>query len=147
MWTLSIFGDNVEDRMGSVRFVLFYLVCGLAAGVLHLLTNPNSAVPAIGASGAIAGILAAYLVLYPFSRILCLIPIFFIPLFLELPAFLFILIWFWTQFYSGTLSLLAPGHGGGIAWWAHVGGFLAGILLLKYFVPRPRPRRRLLTGA
>jgi membrane associated rhomboid family serine protease len=144
MWALWIFGDNVEDRMGSIRFSVFYLVCGLAAGVVHLVTNPTSPVPAIGASGAIAGVLAAYFVLYPFARLICMVPVFIFPLFIELPAFLFILVWLVSQLHSGTLSLLEPGRGGGIAWWAHIGGFLAGIALHRLFLARRRARGRLL---
>jgi membrane associated rhomboid family serine protease len=136
MWTLWIFGDNVEDRMGPVRFFIFYLLCGIAASIVHLATNASSTVPAIGASGAIAGVLAAYVAMYPFGRILCIIPIFFYPLFVEVPAVFFIFVWFLSQFLSGTLSLLAPTEGGGIAWWAHVGGFLVGLFIYRLFVVR-----------
>jgi len=143
MWTLWIFGDNVEDRMGPVRFVLFYLLCGLIAGAIHTVTNASSTLPVIGASGAIAGVLAAYSVLFPLARIVCLVPIFFFPLFIEIHAFLFVLIWFSLQFLSGTFSLLEPGQVGGIAWWAHIGGFGAGLLLYRLFLIRQRPRRKL----
>ncbi len=142
MWTLGIFGNNVEDRMGMARFIVFYILCGVASGVVHTLTNFGSTVPAIGASGAIAGVLAAYLVLYPTARILCVFPILFIPLFFELPAVVFIALWYLMQLYSGTLSLFSPGEGGGIAWWAHIGGFITGLVLLPYFVgPKPPERR------
>jgi membrane associated rhomboid family serine protease len=140
---LWIFGDNVEDRMGPVRFVLFYLLCGLIAGAIHTVTNASSTLPVIGASGAIAGVLAAYSVLFPLARIVCLVPIFFFPLFIEIHAFLFVLIWFSLQFLSGTFSLLEPGQVGGIAWWAHIGGFGAGLLLYRLFLIRQRPRRKL----
>ena len=141
MWTLWIFGDNVEDRMGFFRFLLFYLLCGVFSGFVHTVTNFGSPVPAIGASGAIAGVLAAYWLMYPFARVICLVPIFFIPLFIPIPAFIFVLFWFIMQFFSGTLSLLSPGHGGGIAWWAHIGGFLGGLAIHKWFVKyQPPPR-------
>jgi membrane associated rhomboid family serine protease len=143
MWTLWIFGDNVEDRMGPVRFILYYLLCGIVAGVIHTATNFSSEMPVIGASGAVAGVLAAYLVLYPLARIICLIPIFFFPLFIEVHAFIFITIWFFSQFLNGTLSLLAAGRVGGIAWWAHVGGFVFGLLTFRLFLARRPPRRPL----
>lgn len=141
MWTLWIFGDNVEDRMGPVRFLLFYLFCGLVAGVAHTLTNANSTIPVIGASGAISGVLGAYFLLFPVSRILCVIPVFFYPLVVQIPAFLYILFWFGSQLFSGALSLLEPGQVGGIAWWAHIGGFVAGVLTFRLFVVRQPPRR------
>ena len=134
MWSLYIFGDNVEDRLGPARYLLFYLLCGWASGLSHLVTNLYSQIPTIGASGAIAGVMGAYLVLYPSSRILTLIPIFFIPYFIEVPAYLFLGLWFILQFIS------AAGSGGqttGVAWWAHIGGFVFGIVLLKLFVKTP----------
>ena len=143
MWTLWIFGDNVEDRMGSVRFLVFYLLCGLAAGLTHLLTNVHSTVPTVGASGAISGVLAAYLLLYPLSRIIVMMPLLFWPLFFEMPAFFYMALWFLVQLFSGTLSLVAPGAAGGVAWWAHIGGFVAGLVLCPAFVVRRKRRRRL----
>ena len=136
MWFLWIFGDNVEDRMGHGRFLLFYLLCGVLAGMAHLLTNPSSTVPAFGASGAIAGVLGAYLLFFPRARVLVLFPIVIWPLFFVLPASLYLGIWFVMQFFSGTFSLLAPSHGGGVAWWAHIGGFLAGLTLAPFFIPK-----------
>ena len=136
MWALWIFGDNVEDRMGTMRFLFFYLLCGLAGGIVHLLVNPDSTIPAVGASGAIAGVLGAYLVLFPFARVIVLLPILFFPLFFELPAVLFIGFWALSQLFSGTLSLAYQGNIGGVAWWGHVGGFAAGILLQFFFVKR-----------
>jgi membrane associated rhomboid family serine protease len=135
MWCLYIFGDNVEDRLGSIRYLLFYILCGLASGLFHLFINWHSKVPTIGASGAIAGVMGAYLLLYPKSKILTLIPIFFIPYFLELRAFFFIGIWFMLQFISaaGSSSQL-----GGVAWWAHIGGFIFGIIFLKIFLKIPQ---------
>lgn len=145
MWILWIFGDNVEDRMGPMRFTGFYVSTGLAAAVLHLLTNASSKIPVVGASGAIAGVLGAYFVLYPLSRVVTVIPIFLFPLIVEIPAFAFLLFWFWIQFYSGALSLATPETAGGVAWWAHVGGFAAGFLLHRAFInpriPPPPPRR------
>jgi membrane associated rhomboid family serine protease len=140
MWVLAIFGDNVEDRMGPLRFVLFYLLCGLAAGVLHVFLNPNSTVPAVGASGAIAGVMAAYFVLFPRARIVAMFPILIFPIFFELPAFVYLGLWFLTQFFGGALAIASPRAAGGIAFWAHVGGFLTGLLTFWIFLRRPRPR-------
>ncbi|MBU0996053.1 MAG: rhomboid family intramembrane serine protease [Proteobacteria bacterium] len=128
MWSLYIFGDNVEDHFGSIRYLAFYLLCGIGSGLFHLFLNIHANVPTIGASGAIAGVMGAYLILYPRSRILTLIPIIIIPWFIEIPAFFFLGFWFLMQFINATGS---DAMGGGIAWWAHIGGFLCGILLLK----------------
>ena len=141
MWMLWIFGDNVEDRIGSARFVLFYVACGLLAGGLHIATYPASEVPTIGASGAIAGVLGAYFLLFPGARVLTVFPILFYPVFLVLPAIVFLGLWFGLQFWSGTLALSAQAPSDGIAWWAHVGGFLAGIVLLGVFA-KPKDLRR-----
>jgi membrane associated rhomboid family serine protease len=138
MWTLWIFGDNVEDRMGPFRFTLFYLLCGLVAAVVHYATNRDSDVPTVGASGAIAGVLGAYFVLYPRSQIVVMVPIFFYPVFFEVPAVMYLLFWALSQLFSGALALAGPVEVGGVAWWAHVGGFAAGLLLHPLFV---RPRR------
>jgi membrane associated rhomboid family serine protease len=143
MWTLWIFGDNVEDRMGPFRFTLFYLLCGLIAAVVHYATNRDSAVPTVGASGAIAGVLGAYFVLYPRSQIVVMVPIFFYPLFFEVPAVTYLLFWALSQLFSGALALAGPVEVGGIAWWAHVGGFAAGLLLHPLFVQPRRSIRRL----
>lgn len=140
LWTLAIFGDNVEDRMGPLRFLVFYLVCGILAGVVHVYFNPDSPVPTIGASGAISGVMGAYFVLYPRARIVTLIPILFYPLFVELPAFVFLGLWFASQLLSGTASMVEPEAAGGIAFLAHVGGFVAGVLLHWLFVRPSRPR-------
>ncbi|HYR44024.1 MAG TPA: rhomboid family intramembrane serine protease [Terriglobia bacterium] len=142
MWTLWIFGDNVEDRMGPLRFSFFYLLCGVAAGLVHSFTNPNSTVPTVGASGAIAGVLGAYLFLFPFSRVIVVFPVFFYPLFFELPAVLYLGLWAITQVFSGAISLAAPESVGGIAWWAHVGGFTTGSILHFLFVKRGRDYRQ-----
>lgn len=135
MWSLYLFGDNVEDRVGHLRYLVFYLLCGLAAGVTHLLTNLNSPVPTIGASGAISGVMGAYLVLFPKARILTLLPIFFFLQLLEVPAFLFLGLWFLMQILSAGAT---SGQAGGVAWWAHIGGFLAGMVFLKIFQMIPR---------
>jgi len=136
MWSLWIFGDNVEDRMGPIRFVIFYLLCGIAAGVVHCYVNADSTIPAVGASGAIAGVMGAYFFLFPLARIIVMVPIFIFPFFFELPAVIFIGFWALTQFFSGTLALGHPGEVGGVAWWAHVGGFATGIVLQFFFVKR-----------
>ncbi len=130
MWTLWIFGDNVEDRLGRGRYLLFYVVCGLAASMTHVVFNMSSEVPAIGASGAIAGVMGAYFVMFPHSRVITLVPIFFWPFFFEIPAVIYLGFWFLTQLFSGTFAVMAPQVGGGIAWWAHIGGFVGGVLLL-----------------
>jgi membrane associated rhomboid family serine protease len=135
MWSLYIFGDNVEDRLGPARYLVFYLFCGMASGMTHFLQNPHSNVPTIGASGAIAGVMGAYFILHPRSRILTLIPIFFIPYFIELPAYFFLGVWFLFQTINAAGS---PGAAGGIAWWAHIGGFVCGIVVLKLLEKMPR---------
>jgi len=134
MWSLYIFGDNVEDRFGHLRYLLFFLLCGMASGLCHLFFNLQSNVPTIGASGAIAGVMGAYFILHPSAKILTLIPIFFIPYFIEIPAFLFLGIWFVLQFLNAAGSY---GSAGGIAWWAHIGGFVFGMLFLKIFLAIP----------
>ncbi|HSS45368.1 MAG TPA: rhomboid family intramembrane serine protease, partial [Thermoanaerobaculia bacterium] len=135
MWFLWIFGDNVEDRMGPMRFLGYYLLCGVAAGFVHVITNPVSKVPAVGASGAIAGVMAAYLVLFPRARILAMFPIFFWPIFFEVPAYIYLGFWFLMQFFSGTLAITNRlVVGGGIAWWAHVGGFVTGLATFWMFL-------------
>ncbi len=141
MWALWIFGDNVEDRMGHFRFFIFYILCGLAANIVHYYFNQLAPVPVIGASGAIAGIMGAYMIMFPTSRIITLIPIFFIPFFFEIPAVIFLFFWFMSQVISGTFTkLFMPPNVGGIAWWAHIGGFIAGIILHKFFIKRDRYR-------
>jgi membrane associated rhomboid family serine protease len=135
VWVLFIFGDNVEDRLGSSRYLVFYLLGGITAGILQVIMAPHSQVPAIGASGAIAAVMGAYFLFYPRARIITLIPIFIIPWFTEVPAVIFLGFWFVTQFFSGVLSLASVGSAaaGGIAWWAHVGGFIFGLVLGKVF--------------
>src|SRR6202030_358116 len=108
MWTLWIFGDNVEDRMGSGRFAIFYLLCGCIAGLTHMLTNPDSTVPSVGASGAIAGVLGAYLLFFPTARLVVMLPILFFPFFFEVPAVLYLGFWFFSQLFSCTTALAGP---------------------------------------
>lgn len=134
MWSLYIFGDNVEDRLGPLRYGLFYVLSGMASGLTHMVLNLHSNIPTIGASGAIAGVMGAYFILHPRSKILTLIPIFFIPYFLEIPAFVFLGLWFILQFISAAGS---QGAVSGIAWWAHIGGFVFGMLFLKLFSTLP----------
>jgi membrane associated rhomboid family serine protease len=135
MWFLYIFGDNVEGRLGHLRYLVFYVLCGLAAGASHLVLNWHSNVPTIGASGAIAGVMGAYLILYPRAKILTLLPIFFFFTFVEVPAFIFLGIWFLFQFLIAAGSAGQPGV---IAWGAHIGGFLFGIVFLKLFEKVPK---------
>jgi len=135
MWFLYIFGDNIEDRLGHIRYLFFYFLCGIAAGLIHLYTNWGSQLPTIGASGAISGMMGAYLLLYPRSRILTLIPIFFFLQFVEIPAFIFLGYWLLIQLFSAGLT---PKNVGGIAFWAHIGGFVAGLIFVKIFDAIPR---------
>ena len=145
MLFLWVFGDNVEDRMGHLRYLVFYVLCGVLATLAHTvitvagtpLTGAKAlAIPMIGASGAIAGVLGAYYSLFKRAHIRALIPIFFIFTMVDVPAGLFIIIWFIMQLFSGVGSL---GMSTGVAFWAHVGGFVAGLCLVKLFVPRRRP--------
>ena len=135
MWFLYIFGDNIEDRLGHIRYLIFYLFCGMAAGVIHLFTNWNSNIPTIGASGAISGVMGAYLLLYPRSKILTLIFIFFFIQFVEIPAFIFLGIWLLLQLLSAGFT---SSNVGGVAFWAHIGGFVAGLVFIKIFDAVPR---------
>ncbi|WP_319468192.1 rhomboid family intramembrane serine protease [uncultured Pseudodesulfovibrio sp.] len=131
MWMLWIFGDNIEDVTGHGGFILFYVLCGLAAVGLHMVFEQTSTIPVVGASGAVAGVMGAYIMLYPHGRVLTLVPIVFIPLFLRLPSVLFLGVWFLSQILSGVLSVSRETHE--VAWWAHVGGFVAGIILIRVF--------------
>jgi membrane associated rhomboid family serine protease len=142
MLYLWIFGDNVEDRMGHGRFIVFYFLCGAAAALAQTITDPSSVVPMVGASGAIAGVMGAYFVLYPRSRILTLVPIFFFIQLIEVPAIFFLGIWFVMQFLSGAVGTIANAAGepaGGVAFWAHVAGFAAGMSAVGVF---KRPERQ-----
>lgn len=135
MWVLFVFGDNVEGRMGHGSYLIFYLLSGVAAALLESLVLQNSKVPMIGASGAIAGVLGAYLILFPRARVASIVPIFFIFTIVEIPAAIFLLFWFVSQLFSGWLTLQGS-DGSGIAWWAHVGGFLFGMLAVHLFARR-----------
>jgi membrane associated rhomboid family serine protease len=134
MLFLWVFGRNLEDLIGSGRFLLFYLLCGLVAAVVHVIFNPYSRMPTIGASGAIAGVMGAYLIKFPRARIITLVPIFFFITTMEIPAAFLLLWWFAIQFFSGFGSLGENDYsGGGTAWFAHIGGFIAGMLLIRLF--------------
>ena len=140
MWFLWIFGDNIEDYLGHFSYLLFYLVCGVAAAITHILLNAGSRLPSVGASGAIAGVMGAYFVLYPKARVMMWFPPIF---FFHLPAWLVLGYWFFMQFLSGAATSIAETSqtNGGIAFWAHVGGFVAGVVLIKVLPERPRRYR------
>lgn len=135
MWFLHIFGDNVEARLGGGRYLIFYLLSGVAAVLLQTYVLPTSQVPMIGASGAIAGVLGAYLISFPRSRIASLVPILFIFTIIEVPAVIFLVFWFIIQLYSG-LFAMQGGSASGIAWWAHIGGFVFGVIMVSFFARR-----------
>jgi len=143
MLALYIFGDNVEDQLGSGRYLLFYLVCGLVAAAAHIALNRNSSVPTIGASGAISGVMAAYLLFFPAARVTTLVPVFFFPWFVEIPAVIYLGFWFLSQLFSGALAVVSDTQAfGGVAWWAHIGGFIAGLILGPLLARRRYFRRR-----
>lgn len=141
MWVLFIFGDNVEDAMGSVGYFFFYMICGVVSGLTQAFIDPTSTVPAIGASGAIAGVLAAYMLFFPRARVVTLIILIIFPWFINIPSVIFIAIWFILQFFSGVASL-GVATSGGVAYWAHVGGFIAGLVLVWLYFGRLRQRSR-----
>ncbi len=144
MLYLWVFGNNIEDRIGHIGFVYFYLLSGVGAAGAQVWINPESSVPMLGASGAVSGVLGAYLVLYPRARVLTLIPAFFLWL-VEIRAFWFLLFWILLQVLNGLPSLLFASTrpvGGGVAWWAHIGGFVAGLILLPIFCLLHRPKRQ-----
>lgn len=141
MLYLWVFGRNIEDLIGSGRFLIFYLLCGLAAAVVHVIFNAFSPTPTIGASGAIAGVMGAYLVKFPRARIITLVVFIIFFTTVEVPAALLLVFWFAIQFFSGFGSIGAADYtGGGTAWFAHIGGFVAGMLLIRLFGPRKRWR-------
>lgn len=154
MWILYIFGDNVEDRMGPLRYLIFYILAGIGAGAAHAafmnvflgVDSLQAGMPTVGASGAIAGVLGAYFHLYPKARVITLIPLFIFPWFVEIPAVVYLGFWFLTQLLPGLLSLGAvsdvSGAMGGIAWWAHIGGFVFGLLMVSLFARRRRVARQ-----
>ena len=139
MWWLWIFGDNVEDRLGHGRFIGFYFFCGIAAATCQMLMDPDSTLPMIGASGAIAGVMGAYIVLYPHSRVLTLVPIFFFIQLIEVPALLLLGLWFMMQLFSAGAVAVTASTQGGVAFAAHAGGFVAGMLGLLLFRKKQRP--------
>jgi membrane associated rhomboid family serine protease len=142
MWFLWIFGDNVEDRMGRLPFLMFYLICGLLATFLQWIFDPNLAIPVVGASGAIAGILAAYFFLYPLERVVVWIPILFLPIVIHVPAIAFLGLWVMVQLHSATTSVLFDDVAAAdVAWWAHLGGFIAGSILYRLFL-REQPTEK-----
>jgi membrane associated rhomboid family serine protease len=137
---LYVFGDNVEDRMGKLKYLIFYLLCGVVAGISQVLVSPGSIIPSIGASGAIGGVLGAYFTLYPRARVATLVFFGFFIRLIELPAIAFLGFWFIMQFFSGAYALALGAAGrGGVAWWAHIGGFVAGLLFVHLFKGRRRP--------
>jgi len=137
MWFLFIFGDNIEDRMGRLRYLFFYLLSGTVAALLQAFLLSTDQQPMIGASGAIAGVLGAYLVLFPRAKIASLVPIFFIFTVIEIPVIIYLLIWFVAQLFSGLIALNGASTSG-VAWWAHIGGFIFGMVSVVFFVRRRR---------
>lgn len=141
MLYLWIFGDNIEDFLGKARFIIFYLVCGLAASAAHILTQAGSQIPTIGASGAISGVLGGYILLYPRAKVLTIIPLGYFIRMVRLPAVAVLGFWIVIQLFSGIASLPGAGGRGGVAWFAHIGGFVAGLALVRVFGRRRRPGR------
>jgi membrane associated rhomboid family serine protease len=137
MWFLYIFGDNIEDLMGRPRFLVFYLLCGLLATVLQWYFDPTLTVPVVGASGAIAGVLGAYFFLYPMERVVLWVPILIIPVIVQVPAIAFLGLWIMLQLHDATQSMIFGGAAG-VAWWAHLGGFIAGAALYRFFIKEPK---------
>lgn len=140
MLALYIFGDNIEDRVGHVGYLLFYLIGGLVAAGAHLVAYSESTLPTVGASGAIAGVLGAYLVLFPQARVLTLVPVFYFVRLIEIPAFIYLGFWFISQLFNGIFALAAADvfQGGGVAWWAHIGGFAFGLLSIRLVASPPK---------
>jgi len=138
MWFLWLFGNNVEDSMTRPRFLAFYLLCGLAAALAQVWANPASVAPMVGASGAISGVMGAYLVLFPRVRVFTMVPLGFILQSIALPAWAMLIYWFVLQFAGGLTSIVSEEAGGGVAFWAHLGGFVAGVVLIKIFERRDR---------
>jgi hypothetical protein len=145
MWFLWIFGDNIEDKLGHFRFIAFYFLCGIIASSVHVFFNSQSNVPCVGASGAIAGVLGAYMVTFPRARVITIVPLFVFIQVMELPAIVVLGFWFVIQFFNGAASITASASGAGVAWWAHIGGFAAGVIILyiiRIFSVRKPGRRR-----
>ena len=141
MWFLWIFGDNVEDRMGRLPFLMFYLICGLLATFLQWFFDPMLTIPVVGASGAIAGVLAAYFFLYPLERVVVWVPILFLPIVVHVPAIAFLGLWVLIQLHSATTAMLFEGTAVDVAWWAHLGGFIAGSVLYRLFLRQGQPEK------
>jgi membrane associated rhomboid family serine protease len=139
MLALYIFGDNIEDRLGRVRYLLFYLGSALAAHAAHLVAQASSPVPVVGASGAIAGVLGAYLVLFPRARVVTLVPVFYFLRLVQIPALVYLGFWFISQLFNGLFALSATSvlQAGGVAWWEHIGGFVFGLVVIRLISPRP----------
>jgi membrane associated rhomboid family serine protease len=135
MWFLWVFGDNIEDRLGPIRYLLFYLLCGVGAALAHFLTDPRSTIPVVGASGAISGVLGAYFLLFPGRKVITLIPLLIAFFTVRLPAVVILGYWFAIQFFNGFAALSGP-QGAGVAWWAHIGGFVLGLIWVRVFEPR-----------
>jgi hypothetical protein len=145
MWFLWIFGDNIEDKLGHFKFIAFYFLCGIIASSVHVFFNSQSNVPCIGGSGAIAGVLGAYMVTFPRARVVTIVPLFIFIHVMELPAMVVLGFWFVIQFFNGAASITASTSGAGVAWWAHIGGFAAGVIILyiiRIFSARKPVRRR-----
>jgi membrane associated rhomboid family serine protease len=140
---LWIFGDNIEDYLGHFVYLIFYLLCGVVASLTHILLNPGSTLPSVGASGAIAGVMGAYILLYPKARVLTLVVLIVFFTFWWIPAWVFLGYWFLIQFFAANAATVSAAHqtSGGIAFWAHVGGFIAGLILIKVFPQRRRINR------
>jgi hypothetical protein len=145
MWFLWIFGDNIEDKLGHFRFIAFYLLCGIIASSVHVFFNIQSKVPCVGASGAIAGVLGAYMITFPRARVVTIVPLFVFIQVMELPAIVVLGFWFVIQFFNGAATITASTSGAGVAWWAHIGGFAAGVItlyIMRIFFARKPVRRR-----
>ncbi|MBT3877486.1 MAG: rhomboid family intramembrane serine protease [Candidatus Scalindua sp.] len=145
MWFLWIFGDNIEDKLGHIKYLGFYILCGIIASSVHVFFNSHSVIPCIGASGAIAAVLGAYMVTFPRARVTTVVPIFFFLQIIELPAMIVLGFWFVIQFFYGAVSITTSTSGGGVAWWAHIGGFVSGIILfyiIRILFVRKHVRRR-----
>lgn len=141
MWFLWIFGDNVEDRMGHVPYLIFYLICGLLATFLQWYFDPLLTIPVVGASGAIAGVLAAYFFIYPLERVVVWVPILFLPIVIHVPAITFLGLWMLVQLYSATTAMLFGGVAVDVAWWAHLGGFITGSVLYRFFIRKDQAEK------
>ncbi len=145
MWFLWIFGDNIEDKLGHFKYIAFYFICGIIASSVHVFFNSQSNIPCVGASGAIAGVLGAYMITFPRARVVTIVPLFIFIQVIELPAMVVLGFWFVIQFFNGATSITASTSGAGVAWWAHIGGFAAGVVILytiRIFSVRKPGRRR-----